>query len=58
MENYDETNFDEEDEIVDTDALLEAIEKCKEEIEKCKEEIEKEEDSNEQENWKLYKISR
>ncbi len=50
MENYDETNFDEEDEIVDTDALLEAIEKCKEEIEKCKEEIEKEEDSNEQEN--------
>lgn len=51
MENYDETNFDEEDEIVDADALLEALEKCKEEIEK-------EEDSNEQENWKLYKISR
>lgn len=34
MKNYNETNFAEENEIVDADALLEAIEECEEEFEK------------------------
>jgi hypothetical protein len=36
MENYNETNFNEENEIVDADALLEAIEESEEELEKEK----------------------
>lgn len=40
MENYSEINFDEENEMIDADALLEVIEECEEELKK-------EEDSDE-----------